>query len=209
MRAQQTGKNERDGIRVHAEDVRDCLINKLGVPEYAVRVKSSELDELGREDLKSRHSQVRWIITKEALKEGWDCSFAYILALLDNTRAKTAVTQMIGRVMRQPDAALTGRELLDQCYVYCWTGQVQNAVQQVKNGLEEDGMGDLADAIIPRQHPGDLQIKEINRRDGLENCQIFSAQSAAPQRQRLGANWTMKNTSCPTSTGAPSSCPTA
>ena len=41
---------------------------------------------------------VRYIITKDALKEGWDCPFAYLLALLDNTTAQTAMTQMIGRI---------------------------------------------------------------------------------------------------------------
>ena len=50
---------------------------------------------------------VRYIITKDALKEGWDCPFAYLLALLDNTTAQTAMTQMLGRVMRQPYARLT------------------------------------------------------------------------------------------------------
>ena len=97
---------------------RDYL-KHLGVPLEAIRVKSAENDELSGEDLLSETSQVRWIITKSALMEGWDCPFAYLLVMLDNTQAQKALTQLVGRVMRQPHAQLTGREALDQCYVYC------------------------------------------------------------------------------------------
>ena len=50
-------------------------MRNLGEAEDAVRVKSAELDEIAGEDLLSEYSQVRWIITKAALMEGWDCSF--------------------------------------------------------------------------------------------------------------------------------------
>ena len=82
-------------------------------------LKSSDNDELGREDLLSKESQVRWIITKSALMEGWDCPFAYLLVMLDNTQAQKAITQLVGRVMRQPHAQRTKEQTLDQCYVYC------------------------------------------------------------------------------------------
>ena len=132
VRVERTGRDQRDGDHVHAEDVREYLTQNLGVPAEAVAVKSSERDDLGREDLLSEYSQVRWIITKAALMEGWDCPFAYLLVMLDNTSAQRALTQLVGRVMRQPHARRTGREALDQCYVYCWNTNVATAVQQVK-----------------------------------------------------------------------------
>ena len=64
--------------------------------------------------------------------EGWDCSFAYVLATLDNTRSSRALTQLVGRVMRQPEARRTGREPLDQCYVYCRYPDVGKAVRHAK-----------------------------------------------------------------------------
>ena len=70
--------------------------------------------------------KVRWIITKSALMEGWDCPFAYLLVMLDNTQAQRAITQLVGRVMRQPHAQRTGNESLDQCYVYCNNVEVRN-----------------------------------------------------------------------------------
>ena len=53
-------------------------------------------DELADEDLLSDTSPVRFIITKDALREGWDCPFAYVLAVLSRTTATTVLTQMIG-----------------------------------------------------------------------------------------------------------------
>lgn len=173
VRAERTGRNQQDNIRVHALDVRDYLTGELEVPEYAIRIKSSETDELGREDLLSKDSQVRWIITKDALKEGWDCSFAYMLVLLDKTQAPTAITQLVGRVMRQPEARLTSREMLNQCYVYCWTTDVSKAVQQVKNGLENEGLTGLGDDVVGRQIATDVESREVNRRARFADAEIF------------------------------------
>ena len=77
VRVERTGRDQRDGERVHAEDVRDYLIQNQNVPANAVAVKSSEKDEIGRDSLLSEYSPIRWIITKSALMEGWDCPFAY------------------------------------------------------------------------------------------------------------------------------------
>ena len=64
--------------------------------------------------------------------EDKDCPFAYVLVMLDNTQAQRALTQLVGRVKRQPHAQRTVREVLDQCYVYCCKGDVGVAVAQVK-----------------------------------------------------------------------------
>ena len=171
VRVERTGRDQRDGERVHAEDVREYLIQNLGVPSASVRVKSSETDELGNEDLLSEFSQVRWIITKAALMEGWDCPFAYLLVMLDSTRAQRAITQLVGRVMRQPHARRTGREPLDQCHVYCWNTDVGKAVQQVKNGLEQEGLTGLADDVWSTG--GALKLLMVQRREQFRGENIF------------------------------------
>ena len=93
---------------------------------------------------------MRWIITKSALMEGWDCPFAYLLVMLDNTRAQRAITQLVGRVMRQPHARRTGRELLDQCYVYCWNTDVGVSGEPSQSGLEQEGLTGLGDEVLGR-----------------------------------------------------------
>ena len=171
VRVERTGRDQRDGERVHSEDVREYLIQNLGVSEDSIAVKSSELDELGREDLLSEFSPIRWVITRAALMEGWDCPFAYLLVMLDNTRAQRAITQLVGRVMRQPHARRTGRESLDQCYVYCWNTSVGDAVAQVKRGLEEEGLTGLGDAVT--SDSTDFRRITLQRREGFEGKDIF------------------------------------
>lgn len=171
VRVERTGKDQRDGVRIHSEDVRDFLMQNLAVPQNAVAVKSSELDELGRRDLLSVTSPVRWIITKAALMEGWDCPFAYLLVMLDNTQAQRAITQLIGRVMRQPHARRTGRELLDQCYVYCMNTEVDLAVRQVKIGLEQEGLSGLDDSVVGFSEK--LERVYVKRRKQYQDKAIF------------------------------------
>lgn len=147
IRVERTGKEQRDKSNIHSEDVREYLVEKLGAQLDQIKVKSAEMDELDKVDLPSELCPVRYIITKDALREGWDCPFAYILVVLSKTTAATALTQMIGRVLRQPEARLTSVPALNECYVYTFDQEVQAAVDSVRRGLEEEGMGDLAASV--------------------------------------------------------------
>ena len=89
-----------------------------------------------------------YIITKEALKEGWDCPFAYILAILTNAKSETALTQFIGRVLRQPDTVATPVGALNESYVFCMGANVDSAVQAIKKGLESEGNGRMSQTIL-------------------------------------------------------------
>ena len=175
VRVERTGKDQRVPDYVHAEDARDHLIANLGVPPDAIRIQSSETHELEREDLLSPYSPVRWIITKSALMEGWDCPFAYVLVMLDNTKAAVSVTQLVGRVMRMPNARRVRREALDQCYVFCRNVDVGVAVRQVREGLEREGLTGLGDGVREwrrgAEGAGELQL--IERRERFRNEEIF------------------------------------
>ena len=175
VRVERTGADQRDGEHIHAEDAREYLIH-LGIPPEAIRIKSAEKDELQDEDLLSEKSQVRWIITKAALMEGWDCPFAYLLVMLDNTQAQKALTQLVGRVMRQPHAQLTGRKALDQCYVYCNNTNVAVAVEQVKKGLESEGLTGLGDDVVgaaDAQQIEELRTQIVERRERFRSQVIY------------------------------------
>ena len=183
IRVDRTGKNQRDGVKVHAEDARDELIDALGVPAEQVKVKSSEQDELTGIDLMSPFCPVRYIITKDALKEGWDCPFAYLLILLDNTTAATAMTQLIGRVMRQPYAHATNYQELDSCYIFCYNQAVKAAVANVKKGLEAEGLTGLGDFV---EGTGAERVQRtIERKQVYREVDIFLPRVLHKQ----GRNW--------------------
>ena len=108
IQVERTGREQRTGRYIHSEDVRDYLIKTAGIPAEQIAVKTSEKDELKEVDdiggLLSPDCHIRYIITKQALQEGWDCPFAYVLAILTNPSSKTAQTQLVGRLLRQPYA---------------------------------------------------------------------------------------------------------
>lgn len=172
IRVERTGRDQRDSAFVHSEDAREYLMDKLGVNENEIRLKTSDKDELGDDDLLSEMCPVKYIITKDALREGWDCPFAYVLTVLSKMTAKTAITQMIGRVLRQPHARLTQKPSLDECYVYTFDQDVMEAVAGVKQGLEEEGMGDVANQVKATEanKPAAVVSKEtLLRRERFRN----------------------------------------
>ncbi len=155
IQVERTGKDQRGQGFVHSEDIRDWLVEN-GVPKHEIAVKSSTIDEIKAEKLLSRESEIRYIITKEALKEGWDCSFAYILGVIPNAQNNNSMTQLVGRVLRQPYAKKTGIKDLDECYVYFVSGQTQAVLDKVVKGFEDEGLKDVAPGIQPHDKQGNI-----------------------------------------------------
>ena len=106
IQVERTGRDQRRPGVVHADDARDYLLQHAEIGEELIAVKTSLKDELMEVDevggLLSRDCPIRFIITKQALQEGWDCSFAYVLTILTNPASKSALTQLVGRILRQP-----------------------------------------------------------------------------------------------------------
>ncbi|MGH9444639.1 MAG: DEAD/DEAH box helicase [Terriglobia bacterium] len=149
IQVERTGKEQRDGRLIHSEDVREYLIGQ-GVPKDGIAVKSAELDELKEfEDvggLLTRDCPIRYIITKHALQEGWDCSFAYVLAVLTNPHSKTALTQLVGRILRQPYARKTHTPALDESYVYCF--QRTKLMDEIRQGFSREGLQGMEGRVV-------------------------------------------------------------
>jgi len=159
IQVERTGNDQREKGLLHAEDVREHLIKTLGVPEEAVKVKTSQKDELKEVDdaggLLDRNCSVRFIITKQALQEGWDCSFAYVLVILANPSSKTALTQLVGRVLRQPYARKTGVSELDESYVICFKRRAKDLLSEIQDGFDNEGLGDLKSRVRSLEGTGE------------------------------------------------------
>ena len=151
IQVERTGKEQRGSGKIHSEDVREYLIGTRGIPAEQIAIKSSEKDELKEVDdaggLLHRDCAIRYIVTKQALQEGWDCSFAYVLAILANPSSKTALTQLVGRILRQPHAKKTGVPELDESYVFCFQRRGESLLAEVRQGFAAEGLGDLRDRI--------------------------------------------------------------
>lgn len=136
----------------HVDEIKKFLISKLGVNKEEIRSKLSSNDEIKDEDLLSELCPVKFIITKDALKEGWDCPFAYVLTILAASKSKTSTTQIIGRVLRQPYAETTPYDELNKCYIYYNRINVNDAVENVKLGLEQEGFDKEINQLIQVHH---------------------------------------------------------
>ena len=149
VQVERTGADMRDAGYIHAEDAKTHLL-QLGFTERQIAIKTSEKNDLAQPeniDLLSPACEVRAIITKQALQEGWDCPFAYVLCALAAGRNPGAMTQLVGRILRLPQVAKTGHDALDACYVLCFDADTAQVVRGIKNSLELEGMGDLAGSV--------------------------------------------------------------
>jgi len=80
------------------------------------------------------------------LQEGWDCSFAYVLAILTNPHSKTALTQLLGRILRQPYARKTHVQALDESYVFCF--QRSKVMEEIRAGFDREGLQGMEGRIV-------------------------------------------------------------
>ena len=134
---------------------RSILVD-MGIPQKEIAVKTSKVDELGKADLLSRDCPIRYIITVNALKEGWDCPFAYILASLANKTSKVDVEQILGRILRQPYAKRHSLPLLNTSYVLTCSNDFRSTLEGIVKGLNLAGFSrkDFRVGEVPAPAPG-------------------------------------------------------
>ena len=128
----------------HKEDVTsfEKLREKLiaaGIPKEEIAIKTAQKDELKNVNLLSEECPIRYIITVNALKEGWDCSFAYILASVANRTSRVDVEQILGRVLRQPYAKAQSKSVLNMSYVLASSNKFSETIRQIIDGLNAAG----------------------------------------------------------------------
>jgi type III restriction enzyme len=164
IKCERTGKDQRGNGFVHSEDVKKQLIDE-GINPSEVAIKSSDKNDIEDIDLFSSDCQIRYIITQSALNEGWDCSFAYVLGIIPNVNSNTSVTQLIGRILRQPRAKKTGIKDLDESYVYYAKGDTNSLLQNVIKGFEDEGLGDLVSQMQVNNKPDVNAKKAVKIKD--------------------------------------------
>jgi type III restriction enzyme len=161
---------------VHALDAKEWLMKVGGLDEAEVAIKTADTNDLAtleNQDLLLPSNRVRAIITKQALQEGWDCPFAYVLCSLAASANLSAMTQLVGRILRQPHALKTGVAALDESYVLTHHANTADVVDAIKKGLEEDGMGDLVREIRTVDPANPKGPRKVPRRAAFTKTQIY------------------------------------
>lgn len=124
------------------DKIKSILIVEMGIKEEEIAIQTGNLKEIDGVNLLSRVCPIRYIITVDALKEGWDCPFAYILSVVSNMESNTAIEQLIGRVLRMPYIEEKDNPELGYSYVYVASKNFESVAQSigdtlVKSGFEE------------------------------------------------------------------------
>jgi type III restriction enzyme len=162
----QARHKERDTL--HWERVLAELVDNQRIPAERIAVATGD-----RNDLEAIERQypggiadpacpVRFVITQQALTEGWDCPSAYILVSLAGTQSETAVEQLLGRVLRQPGATARTTPELNQSYAYVMSADFTSAANALRDrlvtgaGFERKAVEEFVRASRPEQARFDL-----------------------------------------------------
>jgi type III restriction enzyme len=131
------------------EVVKKSLVEDFKVSEDRIAIATGQTHELDNVNVFERTCPVRFIITVAALKEGWDCSFAYILCSVAEIGTTRAVEQILGRVLRLPHAHRKQRPELNYAYAFATSPRFIEAATALKDALVENGFQKLeADELV-------------------------------------------------------------
>ncbi len=164
------------------EKLKQNLVD-AGIPKAEIAIKTADINELKNVDLLSSDCKIRYIITVNALKEGWDCPFAYILATIANRSSVVDVEQILGRVLRQPHTTQHTEKVLNMSYVLTCSNDFHSTVSKVINGLQSAGFSDKDyrrgnyedDAELPEtKSPVKLEQLELVTDTKIQEAENFS-----------------------------------
>jgi type III restriction enzyme len=134
--------------------VRQHLIEQEQIPANQIAVATGTQKELNGINLFDSSCPIRYVITVEALKEGWDCSFAYVLASLQSVNSSKDVEQLLGRVLRMPYAKNRTQDALNRAYAHIVADNFAQAAATLKDRMVQN-MGferlEMGSTIIPQQ----------------------------------------------------------
>ena len=147
------------------EAVKDRLLVS-GVPNEQIAIETGSIHELEGKDLFSPNCPVRYIITVDKLREGWDCSFAYILCSVREMNAKTPIEQILGRVLRMPNAERRVSDDLNSAYAYVTSKNFRDVAEAVGTALTRNGFTRYEAAKEIEQ--GELDLGGLFRADKPE-----------------------------------------
>src|SRR3989344_4906393 len=138
LQAQQEKESNKTNI-ITVQQIKDFLMKEHNIPEEEIAIKTSSQNQLEEVDLFSKECPVNYVITVNALAEGWDCSFAYILISVANIGSKISVEQIIGRIVRLPNAKEKKNQELNNSYIFATGKNFNEVANEIIEGLEMNG----------------------------------------------------------------------
>lgn len=119
--------------------VEACLKDDYQIPAEQIARATGDDDQIGDSDLSQPDSKIRYIITVQKLREGWDCPFAYVLCSVAEQYSTTAVEQIVGRILRMPKATKKLAPELNMAYAFVSSPNFERTLDSLKDALVENG----------------------------------------------------------------------
>ena len=143
------------------EEVKKHLMETDGVGEKAIAIATGDQREIDGVDLFARDCLIEIVITKQALKEGWDCSFAYVFCSVAQVHSDKDIQQLLGRVLRMPYATKRRQEAMNKAYAHVVSDSFGKAAGELTNSLIGIGFNPMeAAAAIRRETSAELPLKD-------------------------------------------------
>lgn len=152
------------------------LTDTLQVPRARIAVATGKQRELDSVNLFDRGCAIDFVITVEALKEGWDCSFAYVFCTVQNVRSAKDMEQLLGRVLRLPHARKRRSEHLNRAYAHVCAASTARVANQLGDRLVQMGFEQMEVAqYLQPDLDGDLFSERQGAPEAVESVVEVSA----------------------------------
>jgi type III restriction enzyme len=136
-------ESKRGSNPITFETILKELQETYGIPREEIAIHTGEYRELDDIDLLSKKCRIRYVISVDALKEGWDAPFAYVLASVADMNSATAVEQLLGRVLRLPYAKERVNKELENAYAFVASSKTTEVINSLKDSLVNNGFEQL------------------------------------------------------------------
>ena len=163
-------EKRRQGVEtLDVERVKRELVENHRAPPAEIIIATGDERGLGKVDADYLHGiadaacPVKFVITQQALAEGWDCPSAYILVSMAELHSATSVEQLLGRVLRQPDAQRRTSQALNQSYAFVVSRNFAETASALRDrlvqgaGFDRHAAAEFVQAVKQQQRPLDLE----------------------------------------------------
>lgn len=133
LQAERQQKDNPDAMTI--DRVRDALVRDFGVPPGQIARSASGIDELADAD----PATLRFVITADKLREGWDWPEAYVLLSFRGSTTQTALEQILGRVLRMPNVNRKQDDTLNRAYAFAVSDSIGEVARTLRDGLVQAG----------------------------------------------------------------------
>jgi type III restriction enzyme len=120
----------------NVETVKQYLLDEH-LSEEQIAIATGDQRDLDKINLFDPGCKVEAVITVQALKEGWDCSFAYVFCSTANIGSSRDVEQLLGRVLRMPYAKRRKAAELNKAYAHVSSPNFLEAAKQLETCMIE------------------------------------------------------------------------